>query len=276
MPMLSGWLAGTPPRPSSVIAIGALMCSANRADFLRCPALQDALAREDDRLLRRTNQRGRLGHLPSVSRPPSAAMAADPHRRLVPGPIDRRLLGVLGDVHEHGPGRPALGEMKRLFHRGHDVLHPRHQIAVLGDRERDALDVGLLERVVANELARDLAGDADHRRRVHHGRGDAGDHVRGARAGRGDGHPHAAASAGVAVGHVRGALLVAHQHVPDRIVEHGVVGRQDRPAGIAENGGHTFVDQTLPDDLRARACIWHGSSVHRRVVSVQLIVIQTR
>ena len=49
------------------------------------------------------------------------------------------------------------------------------------------------------------------------------------------GDADAAARARVAVGHVRRALLVAHQHVADGVVEHRVVGRQDGAARVAED-----------------------------------------
>ena len=73
----------------------------------------------------------------------------------------------------------------------------------------------LLERIGADQLAADLAGDADDRRGIHHRGGDAGDHVGGAGTGCRDGHADAAARARIAVGHVRGALLVANQDVVD-------------------------------------------------------------
>ena len=41
---------------------------------------------------------------------------------------------------------------------------------------------------------------------------------------------------GVALRHVAGALLVAHEDVADRAVEQRVVHRQDAPAGQPEDG----------------------------------------
>ena len=125
--------------------------------------------------------------------------------------------------------------MESLLHRRHDVLHARHEIAVLRDRQRDAGDVGFLKGVVANQLARHLAGDADHRHRVHHGGGNPGHQVRGPRARRGDGDADASSRSGIPVSHMGRALLVPHEHVPHGIVEHGVIGRQDGPAGITED-----------------------------------------
>ena len=53
---------------------------------------------------------------------------------------------------------------------------------------------------------------------------------------RGDhGDARAAGDVGVALGHVAGALLVAHEDVADRAVEERVVHREDAPAGQAED-----------------------------------------
>ena len=65
--------------------------------------------------------------------------------------------------------------------------------------------------------------------------------------GRRDRHADLAARARVAVGHVRRALLVADEHVADRIAEHRVVGRQDRAARIAEHVGHPFANERFPE-----------------------------
>jgi hypothetical protein len=51
---------------------------------------------------------------------------------------------------------------------------------------------------------------------------------------------------------VRGALLVTNEDVPDRKVEHRVIGWQDRSAGIAEHGAHPLAaTRHFPDDLCA-------------------------
>ena len=62
----------------------------------------------------------------------------------------------------------------------------------------------------------------------------------------------------VAVGHVGGALFMTHQHVPNRIVEQGVVGRQECAARIPEHRCHLLGNQRLPDHLGSRplhACL---------------------
>ena len=83
-----------------------------------------------------------------------------------------------------GPGRPVEAMWKRGGDRAGDVLGAGDEEAVLGDRHRDAADVGLLEGVRPDRRGGDLAGDGDDRHRVHVGVGDRRDEVRGARAGR--------------------------------------------------------------------------------------------
>ena len=71
-------------------------------------------------------------------------------------------------------------------------------------------------------------GDEDGGRGVEHRGGDAGGEVGRPRARGGDRDPDLAARPRVAVGHVGGALLVPHEDVADRVVQHRVVGGQDR------------------------------------------------
>ena len=64
--------------------------------------------------------------------------------------------------------------------------------------------------------------------------------------------PGLAGGAGVALGGVGRALLVAHQDVVQpRLVEQRVVDRQHRAAGIAEQVGDALVDQGADHDLGA-------------------------
>ena len=150
-----------------------------------------------------------------------------------------------------GPGRPDMAILKRLPQRRRNVRCLGDQEVVLGDRQRDAGDVGFLERVGSDQRFGDLAGDADDRNRVHHRVGDAGDQV--GRAGPGGGQRDAdlAARPRVAVGHMRGALFVADQHVANRVIEQCVVGRQDCPARIPEHRVHALFDEDRPEDVRA-------------------------
>jgi hypothetical protein len=75
----------------------------------------------------------------------------------------------------------------------------------------------------------------DHRHRVQLRGGDRGDEVRGPGTARAHAHADLAARAGVAVGGVPAALLVADEDVAElRVVAEDVVDRQDDAAGVAE------------------------------------------
>ena len=141
------------------------------------------------------------------------------------------------------------------------------ELVVLGDWDRDALDVRLLEAVAADQRADHLPGDADQRHGVHEGVGDAGDEVRRARAGGAVADARLAGDARVGVGGVGGALLVLHQVVLDRVflrldafgdganadaavLEHVVEG-QVGAAGQAEDGVDAFAQEGFHHHLCA-------------------------
>ena len=162
--------------------------------------------------------------------------------------------------------------MERLGHRPCDVLGLGDQEVVLGDRQGDAGDVGFLETVGADQAGRHLAGDGDHRHRVHVGVGQRGHQV--GRAGPRCGHadPRAPGHLRVSGGRVTGALLVADQDVPDRgRVEERVVQRQDGTSRDAEHDVHTQPLQR-PDQGRGAchpgACRGGGLAARRGVTAV--------
>jgi hypothetical protein len=131
---------------------------------------------------------------------------------------------------------------------------------VLDDRVGDARDVGFLEGVLAEVHGRRLAREHDHRDRVHERGQQAGDRVGGAWT-RGDQHdPGAAGRTRVAVGHVRGALLVAREDQLDLAVDQGVEDRHGCAAGKPEDVLDTVLFQAAHQALGAR-CGW--SDAHR-------------
>ena len=160
---------------------------------------------------------------------------------------------VLREVEQHRAGPPAAGDLEGLGDCVRDLIGVHDHGGELGDRQRDADDIGLLEGVLAEQRPRDIAGDGDHRHRVHHGRGQAGDEVDGTGAAGGDRHAHAAGCAAVAVGRVRAALLMADEDVAQRELAQHVVDGQDRPAGVAEDGGDALADQRLAYGARTDA-----------------------
>ena len=149
-----------------------------------------------------------------------------------------------------GPGRPLTGDQKGFANGARDVFRARDHHVVLGDGHGDAGDVDFLKRVGAEDFAADLAGDADDRRRIQHGGGDASDHVGCAGAGGGHGDADSAAGARVAVGHVRGALFVAHEDVVQLRFAERVVDRKNRAAGIAEDFAHAETRERFAENFR--------------------------
>src|SRR6266851_2906579 len=159
------------------------------------------------------------------------------------------LLGVLGDVDEDGPGASGLRDLEGETDCRRDVFGAGHKEVVLGDGQGDAGDVDLLKCIAAEDLGGDLAGDGDDGDAVEHGGGYAGDQVCRTRPGGGHADADFARGAGVAVGHVRGALLVADEDVVDGELAQGVVDGQDGSAGVAEDAVYTLADQGGPEDF---------------------------
>ena len=126
---------------------------------------------------------------------------------------------------------------------------------MLGHRQRDSGDIHFLKCVRAEDLAGNVAGNADDRNRVQHCCCDAGDEIRRAGAASGNAHTNLAGSARVAVGHVRGALLVAHQYMMNGKLAQRVVCGQNGSARISEDVRYALTDERGPKNLRAcEAC----------------------
>ena len=155
-----------------------------------------------------------------------------------PVPLHLRLQHVLGHVDEHGSGTAGGGDVERLADRHRQLLRRHHQLVVLRRRAGDADRVALLEGIAADRLGRHLPGDRDHRDRVHVGVHQRRHEVRRRRSRRHQRHAGPAGDVGIALGHVPGALLVAHEDVADRRLQQRVVGRQDAPAGEPEDDLH--------------------------------------
>src|SRR5262249_45696259 len=88
--------------------------------------------------------------------------------------------------------------------------------------------------------------------------------VRGAGTRRGDRHADPSACARISVGHMRGALLMANEHVMDRVLRHRVVRGQNRAAWISEHRRDAVLNEGLPEDSRTRDLHMH-STYHIRI-----------
>ena len=161
-------------------------------------------------------------------------------------------LNVLGDI-DHDRTRAARrGDVERLMQHARQVVHVAHQVIVLGARPGDADRIAFLESVVADEMRRDLPGDA---RRSEWNPSSAsvspvttlvapGPEVTSTHAG-------LAGGARIAFRRVRRALLVTHEQMADAVLlEQRVIDRQHRAAGITENILDALIEEGLQKDLR--------------------------
>jgi len=174
-----------------------------------------------------------------------------------PVPLHRVLQHVFGQVDERRAGAAGGGDVERLTHHHRNVLRAHHQLVVLGDAARDADRVAFLERIGADRRRRNLAGDADHRNRVHicvaqrshevGRRGTAGDH-RDARL---------AGDVRVTLGHVAGALFVAHENVADLRLDERVVRRENAAAGQSEHHFDVLVLERADERLGSGEFLFH-------------------
>jgi hypothetical protein len=215
----------------------------------RGAGLEHAAAHVQDRAPRHRHEPGGLADL----------LAVRLHGRAVPGKLHcgrprefgPRLEHVLGDVDQDRTGPAGRGEVERFGHDARHVVDRLHQVVVLGDRQGDAVDVGLLERVRADGATRHLTGDGDHGDRVHVRVGDRRDQIGRPGAGGGDADAYLAGGLGVPGRGVPGALLVPDQYVADLGVEDRVVRGQDRTARDTEHDVDTERLEGSDERLRA-------------------------
>ena len=143
--------------------------------------------------------------------------------------------------------------MEGLVHHAGQLVHVLHEVVVLAAWPRDPGGVGLLERIVADQVRRHLPGEADDRDRIHQRVGETGHGVGGARPGGHEHDPDLAGRACIAFGGMDGAALLPDQDVTQRVLlEQRVVDRQDGATGIAEDEFYALVHQRLEDDFRTR------------------------
>ena len=88
---------------------------------------------------------------------------------------------VLGDVHVHWAWSAATRNVERLGDGVRNLIRTADQVVVLRHWQRDTRDVDLLEGVLPEQDARNVASDRNHRDRIEHGGADPRHKVRCAR-----------------------------------------------------------------------------------------------
>ena len=161
---------------------------------------------------------------------------------------------VLRDVDVDRTRATGPGDVEGLRHDPRQLVGVAHQVVVLRHRQGDAVDVDLLEGVLADERGWHVARDRDHRHRIEHRGPDPRDEVRGTGAGGAHADPDRPGDPGVPVGRVGAALLVADQDVAKlRVVAQDVVQRQDHAARVAEEDVDALAKEGLAQDVRPDA-----------------------
>ncbi len=159
---------------------------------------------------------------------------------------------ILGQIDEHRPRSARARDEEGFLHHPRDVVHILDQEAVLDRGVGDARDVRLLEAVLAEHGANDLATQHDHGNRIGQGGEQAGHRVGGARP---RGHHHdagLAGGAGKAIGHVCGALLVPGEDQLDLRLVKGVEEWDGRATWQSKDGFDPFALEALYDFVAAR------------------------
>ena len=160
---------------------------------------------------------------------------------------------VLGNIDDHRSGTAGGGDVERLVDDAREVVDVPHEVVVFGARPGDADGVRLLEGVVADEVRGHLTRQAHDGDTVHHRVGQPGHRVGRPRTRSHEDDAGFARRAGIPLRHVRRALLVPYEHVPDTVLlEYGIVKREYGAARIPEDYVDPLVLERPEDDPRSR------------------------
>ena len=160
---------------------------------------------------------------------------------------------ILRDVDNHGAGTAGGSDVERLLQRLGQLAQVLDQEIMLDAGTGNADRIDFLERILANHVARYLAGEHHQWNRIHVSGGNTGNRIGRTRSGSHQANAGLAGGARIAVRRVRGALFVAHQdmfHVG--LFLQRVVNVQDCSARIAEDMLDALVLQKLDYDFRTR------------------------
>ncbi len=152
-----------------------------------------------------------------------------------PVPLHRVLQHVFRQVDKRRARSTCRRDVKCLPHDHGDVLCAHHQFVVFGDAAGDADRVALLKRIGADRRRRNLAGDTDHRNRVHICVTQRRHEIRRSRTTRHHRDARTTSDVCVTLGHVTCTLLVSHKNVANRRLKQRVVRRENATARQPEH-----------------------------------------
>ena len=245
------------------------LCRACQLEQLAlCASNQHAVSCKDDRALCTSDRLGEqfdLTWMPVelrlIPRKPSFDLCGRRVRRF--GLAHQR---IFGDVNVHWPRSPAARKVECLSDHVWNLIGAAHQIVVLRHWQGDAGDVDLLEGVLTDEGVWNVSCDHHKGHGVEHCGADAGDEVGGARSRGPKAHANVARGACVAIGGVRGGLLVTDQDVAQLwVVDEHVVERQDHAAWVAPDGVAPLQQDRLTECVGTNARTYAIASGHARI-----------
>ena len=232
-----------------------------RAQLARGVGRDDATAGVDHRAGRGEQRLHDLGRGVVVERRPLHRPGVEP-QAVEPRDVDLAREDVHRHVDQHRPRPAALRERERLVEDLGEQVRLVDPPRALDERPVDlelrgvGVQVDLLVRMLAVEVGRHIAGDHHHRHRVECRVRDAGRGVGQAGPEVGQHHRGLPPGARVAIGHVRGDLLVADVDEPD--LARGEL-REHCDVGVAAQAEHALdaAGLEVPHELAGHELLIH-------------------
>ena len=160
------------------------------------------------------------------------------------GKIYFHLLYIHRNVNQYRTWTSSPGNIKRFFKNPSDIFRVLDQITVFDKSFNRTGNVNFLKNIASQQRGNDLAGNNNHRNRIHISGRYSGNQVGCTRTGGNDTDSGFAGHSGITVGCVSGVLLGTNQHMPDVRAGQRVIKRTDRRSRIAKDRFDTFCFQT--------------------------------
>ena len=133
-----------------------------------------------------------------------------------PIPFHLVLQDVFRKVDQHRTWASCCCNVEGLANCHRDIFGAHYQLVVLGHTACNSYGVALLKRICTNCCGGDLTGNAHHRNGIHKRITQWGDHICCSRPTRHHGNTWSTSDVCITLGHVAGALFMAHKNVADR------------------------------------------------------------
>ena len=223
------------------------------AHFIGCPGKNDSAAEVDDRTFRVVQKLRRFLQRFFIEVLPDFRFYRFRRCKLTGSRGD-----ILRDIHEHRTFPPALCDAECITHDVRKIFDMPHGVIVLGDRHRDAFDIGFLEGIFSKSSGTDVSGECDKRNTVHVCSRNSRHKVCGTRSACRKHNAGFSGCACISVCRVACALFMSRHVMIDTVLiaVQFVIEIQNRAARITEQRIHTLFQQHFHKNLGA--CKFHG------------------